>query len=65
MAIKDKKRGYITLNGDDKTAIEEAVKNAVKFSEASPQDEAYNIAEFQLAETFDNGVQEPDLDRGI
>ncbi len=63
MAIKDKKRGYITLNGDDKTAIEEAAINAVKFSEASPQDEAYDIAEVQPPETFDNGIQEPDLDR--
>jgi len=63
MAIKDKRRGYVSLNGEDETAIEEAAKNAVKFSEASPQDEAYDISEIQPAETFDNGMVEPDLDR--
>ena len=63
MAIKDKRRGYGSLNGEDETAIEEAAKNAVKFSEASPQDEAYDISEIQPAETFDNGMVEPDLDR--
>ena len=63
MAIKDKRRGFISLNGSDKTAIKEAAENAVKFSEASPQDDAYDIAEVQSAETFDNGMVEPDLDR--
>ena len=63
MAIKDKRRGFISLNGSDKTAIEEAAINAVKFSEASPQDDAYDIAEVQSAETFDDGMVEPDLDR--
>jgi PmbA protein len=63
MAIKDKRRGYVSLNGEDKSAIEEAAKNAVKFSEASPQDEAYDISEIQPTETFDNGMVEPDLDR--
>ena len=63
MAIKDKRRGYISLNGTDKTAIEEAAKNAVKFSEASPQDEAYDISEHQAPETFDNDIVKPDLDR--
>ncbi|MEA3307477.1 MAG: DNA gyrase modulator, partial [Elusimicrobiota bacterium] len=52
MAIKDKKRGYVNLNGDDKKAIEEAAKNAVKFSEASPEDEAYDISEKQPAQSF-------------
>ncbi len=63
IAIKDKKRGYISLNGMKKTAIEDAAKKAIEYSEASPQDDSYDVSEFQPAETFDNDIVKPDLDK--
>jgi PmbA protein len=59
-AIKDKRRGTTTLNGDEKSAIEKAAKNAVEFTQASPQDESYDISETQPAQIFDNGLVAPD-----
>ena len=59
--IKNKKRGSFSANafGDNITSL---INSTMVALEASPEDEAYDIAEAQSVENFDNGINVPNFD---
>lgn len=59
--IKDHKKGSLAINKYDEVSIDEAVKSVVNLSNASPVDEAYDIAPVADGE-FICGIMSPDLD---
>jgi PmbA protein len=62
-ALKDRKKGTISINKFDKDAIDEAVKACVAAAESSVPDDAESIAELMKNQDFKAGVMEPDRDR--
>ena len=62
MVIKDQKKGSISINKISQDDIDKAVASVMKMAESSMPDEAYDIAENQLAQSFTKGPTEPDLE---
>ena len=62
-ALKDGKKGTISINKFDKEAIDDAVKACIAAAESSVPDEAESIAELVQNESFTAGVMEPDRDK--
>lgn len=62
-AIKDDKKGAVSLNKTDEGALKEAVNNVVEISNNSKADTANDISSFQPAKSFTCGVTEPDIDK--
>ncbi|MFC1523134.1 TldD/PmbA family protein, partial [Elusimicrobiota bacterium] len=61
--IKNKQRGILTVNNEGEGALESTVQNVLEIASASQQDSAYDISEKQPAQTFDNKIIKPDLDK--
>ncbi|MDP4090045.1 MAG: TldD/PmbA family protein [Bacillota bacterium] len=61
--IKDKKKGFISINKADKESIDEAVNSVFELCRNSEADDGYDIAPLQDPEQFTSGIMEPDLDR--
>lgn len=61
-AIKDQKRGHMSLNSLEKPAIEQAVADTLAMAAVSQPDPAFDIAEAQEPAFFESGSSEPDLD---
>ncbi len=61
-AIKDDKKGTLSVNQLDRETLEETVEEAVDIAESSRKDSAVDIAESQPPETFSSGPDERDLD---
>lgn len=62
-AYKDQKRGSVSINRLEETAIRDAVENCLKSAESGVADPDYVIAPKQENEVFRQGVYEPDIDR--
>lgn len=62
-AIKDDKKGVISLNKTDEEALKEAVKNVMEIAENSEVDEANDISPMQPPNSFVFGDEEPDMDK--
>ncbi|WDV44594.1 metallopeptidase TldD-related protein [Clostridiaceae bacterium M8S5] len=60
--IKNQQQGTLTLNKIDDLAIDEGVKQLQLITDASPVDDAYDIAD-KLEGEFMIGILEPDLDK--
>lgn len=63
LAIKEGKKGTISLNKLDKETIDEKVKDLMEMTNSSEPDECNDIAEYQEKEEFTSGACEPDLDK--
>ena len=61
MAIKDQKKGSLSINKIAKDDIDKAIKTVLNMAESSMQDESYDISEYQEAESFSKGNKEPAL----
>ena len=61
MAIKDQKKGSLSINKIAKDDIDQSIKTVLKMAESSMQDESYDISEYQEAESFSKGNKEPAL----
>jgi len=61
MAIKDQKKGSLSINKIAKDDIDEAITTVLNMAESSMQDESYDISEYQEAESFSKGDKEPAL----
>ena len=62
MVIKDQKKGSLSINKIGKDNIDEAISTVLNMAESSMSDDAYDISEFQEAESFSKGDKEPALD---
>lgn len=62
MAIKDQKKGSLSINKIGKDDIDEAIATVLNMAESSMPDDAYDISELQPAESFSKGNKEPALD---
>lgn len=62
-AIKDKKKGNISINKIDEESINEAVKNVIELAGTSEIDEAFDISTYQAPKEFMYGDSEPDSDK--
>ena len=62
MAIKDQKKGSLSINKINKDDIDEAISTVLNMAESSMPDDSYDISEFQQAESFSKGNKEPALD---
>ena len=60
-AIKEKRKGSISINHLDKKSLQEAFHKLMEIVDATEPDEANKMASFQKAESFQKGVFEPDL----
>ncbi|MTI49276.1 MAG: TldD/PmbA family protein [Firmicutes bacterium] len=63
IAIKDNRKGEISISKVDTESIDKAIENVLKILETSEIDEAYDIADHQEAKTFKSGDKEIDLDK--
>ena len=61
MAIKDQKKGSLSINKIAKDDIDEAITTVLNMAESSMQDESYDISEYQEAGSFSKGDKEPAL----
>ncbi|KKC28540.1 TldD/PmbA family protein [Caldanaerobacter subterraneus KAk] len=61
-AIKDNKKGTISINKSDRQSIDSAANDVILVAEASPEDEANDISEYQLPKEFSSGDRSPDLE---
>jgi PmbA protein len=62
LVIKDRKKGSISLNTLERSAIDQAVTEVLSMAAASQPDQAYDIAEAQEPRSFVAGGTEPQLD---
>ena len=62
-ALKDGKKGTISINKLDRETIDAAVKDCIAAAESSVADEAESVAELEKNEVFTVGVLQPDRDR--
>ncbi|MGI6578598.1 MAG: TldD/PmbA family protein [Eubacteriales bacterium] len=62
-ALKDGKKGTISVNKVDKETIDAAVKDCIAAAESSVADEAESIAQLDRNESFTVGVLQPDRDK--
>jgi len=62
-AIKDGKKGDITINKVTEEYIEEGIKNLMALLENAEEDECVDIAPYQVPKEFTYGETEPDLDK--
>jgi len=62
-AIKEGKKGDISINKLDKESLDEAIENVIELSKVSQLDPAYDIAPAQQPGEFDGGDEHPDLDK--
>lgn len=62
-AIKEGKKGVISLNKTDKEALDDALNNVIEISNNSEADDANDISSLQTAKGFTCGESEPDLDK--
>ena len=62
-ALKDGKKGTISVNKTDKETIDNAVKDCIATAESSVADSAESIAELGKNEHFTVGIMEPDRDK--
>ena len=62
-AIKDNRKGSITINKIDIPTIDEAIASVIELSETSEQDVDFDIAAMQVPKEYISGNDEPDLDR--
>ena len=62
MVIKDQKKGSLSINKIGKDDIDEAITTVLNMAKSSMADDAYDISEFQKAESFSKGDAEPSLD---
>ncbi|WP_425447263.1 TldD/PmbA family protein [Dethiothermospora halolimnae] len=62
-AIKDNKKGKLSINKLDEASIKEGIKNVIELCETSNEDECYDISPKQEKEEFSFGDKEPDLDK--
>lgn len=60
---KENKKGSISTNRFDESAIVDAVKGAITSADSAIADEAYDIAPKQDNEVFHRGVYEPDIEK--
>lgn len=63
MAIKDLRKGEITVNSLDQKSLDEAMSSLMELCATSAQDDAYDISPPQPKQHFDIGPSEPDVDR--
>ena len=63
VAIKDNKRGVVSLNKIDQTSIANAINDVIALAQSSPPDDGHDISEFQPPEEFQYGPSEPDSDK--
>jgi PmbA protein len=61
MVIKDQKKGSLSINKIGKDDIDEAISTVLNMAESSMPDDAYDISEYQEAESFSKGDKEPAL----
>jgi len=61
MAIKDQKKGSLSINKIGKDDIDEAISTVLNMAESSMPDDAYDISKYQEAESFSKGDKEPAL----
>ena len=61
MAIKDQKKGSLSINKIAKEDIDQAIKTVLNMAKSSMQDESYDISEYQEEESFSKGDKEPAL----
>ncbi|HHW58453.1 MAG TPA: TldD/PmbA family protein [Clostridia bacterium] len=61
-AIKDNKKGTISINKSDIKSIDSAAQDVILVAEASLKDEANDIAEYQPSKVFSSGEKTPDLE---
>ena len=61
MAIKDQKKGSLSINKIAKDDIDQAIKTVLNMAKSSMQDESYDISEYQEEESFSKGDKEPAL----
>ncbi|MBC8214813.1 MAG: TldD/PmbA family protein [Candidatus Marinimicrobia bacterium] len=61
-AIKENKKGNISLNKLDKESIDQAIVELMDITNSTKPDTANDISEFQPAKTFNLGSKEPNLD---
>ena len=62
VGIKDQRKASISISGMKSKDIDAAISELLVMAEGSEPDEAYAIAPFQEAETFELGPQSADLD---
>lgn len=62
-AYKDQKKGAVSINRLEETAIRDAVDTCLKSAESGVADSNHAIAPKQENEVFRQGVYEPDIDR--
>ncbi len=63
VAIKDGKKSTISLNKIDEDTINAKIKELMDMCESAEVDECNDIAEFQPKEEFNQGDNEPDLEK--
>ena len=61
MAIKDQKKGSFSINKIGKDDIDVAISTVLNMAESSMPDDAYDISEYQEADSFSKGDKEPAL----
>tara|TARA_B100000953_G_scaffold145417_1_gene120297 strand:+ start:613 stop:1899 length:1287 start_codon:yes stop_codon:yes gene_type:complete len=61
MAIKDQKKGSFSINKIGKDDIDVAISTVLNMAESSMPDDAYDISEYQEADSFSRGDKEPAL----
>ncbi|MEC8839243.1 MAG: TldD/PmbA family protein [Candidatus Neomarinimicrobiota bacterium] len=61
MAIKDQKKGSFSINKIGKDDIDVAISTVLNMAESSMPDDAYDISEYQEADSFSKGNKEPAL----
>ncbi|NLN17662.1 MAG: TldD/PmbA family protein [Firmicutes bacterium] len=62
MAIKDQKKGSVSLNSLEPSAIDRAATDTLAMAAVSQPDPAFDIAEAQEPASFESGAKEPDHD---
>ncbi|MDF2673554.1 MAG: TldD [Clostridiales bacterium] len=62
-AIKEGKKGVISLNKTDENALQDALKSVIDICDNSEADAANDISPMQPAKSFKCGGDEPDLDK--
>lgn len=62
-AIKDNKKGMISLNKADEKSLRDAMESVIEIADNSEEDDANDISPMQPAKNFTCGTAEPDLDK--
>lgn len=62
-AIKNGKKGVISLNKTDEKSLKDAIDNVIEISDDSEEDAANDISPMQPVKSFSRGESEPDLDK--